>query len=176
MADETPTQEDAAAAAASQQPKVNMRVLGQYVRDLSFENVLVQKGASGDVQPEVDVQVALDAKKRAGDNQYESIIKLTVTSKSKSDGSVLFVLELEYGGLFFIDGLANEQIHPFLMIECPRMLFPFLRRVVSDVTRDGGFPALNLETIDFMALYRKELQKRIAEQQGGQAGETAQVN
>ncbi|MGR3492575.1 MAG: protein-export chaperone SecB [Shimia sp.] len=176
MADETPTQDDAAAASATQQPKVNMRVLGQYVRDLSFENVLVQKGASGNVEPEVDVQVALDAKKRAGDNQYESIIKLTVTSKSKSDGSVLFVLELEYGGLFFIDGLANEQIHPFLMIECPRMLFPFLRRVVSDVTRDGGFPALNLETIDFMALYRKELQKRIAEQQGGQAGEEAKVN
>jgi preprotein translocase subunit SecB len=66
--------------------------------------------------------------------------------------------------LFLVTGVPDEQLHPFLLIECPRMLFPFLRRIVSDVTRDGGFPPLNLETIDFLQLYRQELARRQAEQ------------
>jgi preprotein translocase subunit SecB len=75
----------------------------------------------------------------------------------------MFLLELEYGGIFHIENLPEDQLHPYLMIECPRMIFPFLRRVVSDVTRDGGFPPMNLEPIDFMALYRNEIQRRTAE-------------
>lgn len=75
----------------------------------------------------------------------------------------MFLLELEYGGIFQIENLPDDQLHPYLMIECPRMIFPFLRRVVSDVTRDGGFPPLNLETIDFVALYKAEIQRRVAE-------------
>ena len=88
------------------------------------------------------------------------ITKLNITSKSKENGDPLFVLELEYAGIFQIEGLPEEQLHPYLLIECPRITFPFLRRIVSDVTRDGGFPPLNLETIDFMALYRSELARR----------------
>ena len=75
----------------------------------------------------------------------------------------MFLLELEYGGIFQIENLPEDQLHPYLMIECPRMIFPFLRRVVSDVTRDGGFPPLNLETIDFVSLYKAEIQRRVAE-------------
>ena len=71
---------------------------------------------------------------------------------------------MEYAGVFLVTGMPDEQLHPFLLIECPRMLFPFLRRIVSDVTRDGGFPPLNLETIDFLQLYRQELERRQAEQ------------
>ena len=154
------------------QPKVNMRVLAQYVRDLSFENILAQKGTTGgEQQPNVSVQVSLDGRKRGGDNQYEVIIKLKVESKTKDSDEPLFVLEMDYAGLFFIDGVPQEQMHPFLLIECPRMLFPFLRRVVSDVTRDGGFPPLNLENIDFMGLYRNELQRRV-EAQKAEGGET----
>ncbi|MEM9853067.1 MAG: protein-export chaperone SecB [Pseudomonadota bacterium] len=152
------------------QPKVNMRALAQYVRDLSFENILAQKGTSADGQPDVAVQVSLDGRKRGGENQYEVIVKLNVSSKTKDSGDPLFVLELEYAGIFFIDGVPSEQLHPFLLIECPRLLFPFIRRVVSDVTRDGGFPPLNLENIDFVGLYRNELQKRVAAQK--EAGET----
>ena len=165
------------AAPQQQQPKVNMRVLGQYVRDLSFENLLAQKGITGEPKPEVSVQVSLDAKKRGGENQYEVIIKLTVNSKSKDTGDALFLLELEYAGMFLVEGVQSEQLHPFLMIECPRMIFPFLRRVVSDVTRDGGFPPLNLETIDFMALYRNELQRRIDAQkaEGAAAAEPTET-
>ena len=140
------------------QPSVN--VLAQYIRDLSFENILAQKGASGDVTPDIQIQVQLDARKRSIANQYETVIKLNIDSKSKDTNDQLFLLEIEYAGVFTVTGVPDEQLHPFLMIECPRMIFPFLRRVVSDLTQDGGFPALNLETIDFMQLYRSEALRR----------------
>ena len=140
-----------------------MRVLGQFVRDMSFENIVAQKGGAPDMQPDVQIQVNLDAKKRSQENQYESSIKLQITSRDKDSDAVLFVLEIDYVGLFFIDNVPDAQMHPFLLIECPRMIFPFLRRVVSDVTRDGGFPPLTLENIDFVSLYRNEIAKRQAE-------------
>ena len=140
-----------------------MRVLGQFIRDMSFENIMAQKGAPTDVQPDIQVQVNLDAKKRTAENQYESAIKLNITSKSKTGDTTLFLFEIDYVGIFDVQNVPEEQIHPFLMIECPRMIFPFLRRVVSDVTRDGGFPPLNLENIDFLALYRGEIARRQAE-------------
>ena len=92
-------------------------------------------------------------------------MKLGVDSGVKDTDQKMFLLELEYVGVFNIEGVPEDQMHPFLLIECPRMLFPFARRIVSDVTRDGGFPPLNLETIDFVALYRNELARRQAEQQ-----------
>jgi preprotein translocase subunit SecB len=73
------------------------------------------------------------------------------------------MMEIDYVGIFHIEGVPEDQMHPFLLIECPRMIFPFLRRIVSDVTRDGGFPPLNLENIDFIALYRNEIARRQAE-------------
>lgn len=143
------------------QPKMN--ILAQYIRDMSFENILAQKGVGGEVAPDVKVQVNLDAKKRNAEDQYELMIKLQIDSKSKGSQDQLFLLEIEYGGIFQVSGVPEEQLHPFLLIECPRMLFPFLRRIVSDVTRDGGFPPLNLETIDFLALYRNEIERRRAQ-------------
>ena len=73
---------------------------------------------------------------------------------------MLFLMEVEYGGVFLIEHVPEEQLHPFLMIECPRMLFPYIRRIISDVTRDGGFPPLNVDTVDFLALYRQEVARR----------------
>ena len=143
------------------QPSVN--VLAQYIRDLSFENILAQKGVAGDVTPDIQIQVKLDARKRSVTDQYETVIKLNIDSKSKDTNDQLFLLEIEYAGVFTVTGVPDEQLHPFLMIECPRMIFPFLRRVVSDLTQDGGFPALNLETIDFMQLYRSEALRRQTE-------------
>ena len=160
------------AADAPQQPQVQMKILGQFIRDMSFENVMAQKGvATGEVQPDVNVQVALDAKKRSTDNQFEVITKLTVESKNKAAEGILFVMELEYVGIFHIEGIPDDQLHPFLLIECPRMLFPFLRRIVSDVTRDGGFPPLNLDNIDFVAIYRNELARRQAAQDPAPVGQ-----
>lgn len=149
--------------AAQQQKPPQMRVLGQFIRDLSFENIMAQKGTGSDVTPDVQVQVNLDAKKRSADNQYESSIRLNVTSKAKDGDAVLFLLEVDYVGIFHLENVPEDQLHPFLLIECPRMIFPFLRRVVSDVTRDGGFPPLNLENIDFLSLYRNELARRQTE-------------
>ncbi|MFC4669105.1 protein-export chaperone SecB [Seohaeicola nanhaiensis] len=146
------------------QPQVQMNILGQFVRDLSFENVMAQKGATGEVQPDISVQVNLDAKKRPAEGQFEVNIKLNIQSKSKPTGDKLFLLEIDYVGVFAIKGVPEDQLHPFLLIECPRMLFPFLRRIVSDVTRDGGFPPLNLENIDFVQIYRAELARRQAAQ------------
>lgn len=146
--------------AAPAAPKVTQRILTQYVRDLSFENVLARKGVTGEVSPEIAVQVGLDGKKRGVENQYEVTTKLTATSKTKGTGDVLFVLEVEYVGVFQIEGVPEAQLHPYLLIECPRITFPFLRRIVADVTRDGGFPPLNLEMIDFVALYRSGLAQR----------------
>ena len=143
------------------QPSVN--VLAQYIRDLSFENILAQKGVSGEVTPDIQIQVKIDARKRSVTDQYETVIKLNIDSKSKDTKDQLFLLEIEYAGVFTVTGVPDEQLHPFLMIECPRMIFPFLRRVVSDLTQDGGFPALNLETIDFMQLYRSEALRRQTE-------------
>ncbi|QGY00153.1 protein-export chaperone SecB [Roseovarius faecimaris] len=153
-----------------QPPQVKMSILTQYVRDLSFENIMAQRGQGGEVTPDVTVSVNLEPKKRQPDHQYEVDIKLKVDSKNKGDGQALFLMELDYAGVFHIEGLPDEQLHPFLLVECPRLLFPFLRRIVSDVTRDGGFPPLNLENIDFMALYRNELARR---QQAAAAAEGA---
>lgn len=160
--EESPTQEKENGAAA-QPPQVRMHILTQFVRDLSFENVLAQRGAAGEVQPDVTVNVNLDAKKRTAEHQYEVIAKLKITSKNKETDDALFLLELEYAGVFHIENVPDEQLHPFLMIECPRMMFPFFRRIVSDVTRDGGFPPLNLDTMDFVQIYRNELARRQAE-------------
>ena len=158
MTDETPnTAPDAQAAA--QPPR--MQILAQFIRDLSFENIVAQKGLNNaEVRPEIAVQVSLDARKRSADNQYEVITKFKVSSKNTVNDANLFLCELEYAGVFQVEGIPEDQLHPFLMIECPRMLVPFIRRVISDVTRDGGFPPVNLDPVDFVALYRQELVRR----------------
>lgn len=145
-------------------PQPKMQILAQFIRDMSFENIAAQKGmGEGDTTPDIQVQVNLDAKKRTADHQYDVVTKLTVNAKTKGEGKPIFLLELDYTGVFHIENVPEDQIHPFLLIECPRMLFPFVRRIVSDVTRDGGYPPLNLENIDFVALYRNEIAKRQAE-------------
>lgn len=142
-------------------PQIRMQVLAQFVRDMSFENLVAQKGITGsDVQPDIQVGVSLDARKRPVDHQFDVITKYKITSTNKANNETLFLLELDYAGIFHVEGVSDEQMHPFLMIECPRLLFPFVRRIISDVTRDGGLPQLNIDTVDFLALYRQELARR----------------
>jgi preprotein translocase subunit SecB len=162
MADENQAGNSAAATA----PQMRMQVLSQYIRDMSFENAAVQKGISGsDIQPEVQLAVSLDARKRSQANQFEVITKYKLSSRNKATGDSLFLLELEYGGNFLIEGLADEQLHPFLLIECPRILFPFVRRLIADITREGGFAPVTIDTVDFLTLYRQELARRSQAQQ-----------
>lgn len=162
---------DMEAGQAQQQPQVQMKILGQFIRDMSFENILAQKPVEGQVQPDIQVQVSIDAKKRE-EPRYEVVTKFKITSKNKEGGEHLFLMELDYAGLFSIEGVPDNQLHPFLLIECPRMLFPFVRRIVSDVTRDGGFPPLNLDNIDFIQLYRQTLAQRQATAAAQKEGET----
>ena len=143
-------------------PQVKMSILAQFVRDMSFENAVALKGLqTNEVQPEMQVQVSLDARKRPVEHQYEVITKFKVTATNKATNAPLYLLEVDYGGIFHIEGIPEEQMHPFLLIECPRQLFPYVRRIVSDVTRDGGFPPFNLDPVDFVALYRAELARRM---------------
>ncbi len=142
-------------------PQVKMQVLAQFIRDLSFENLVAQKGLSGtEMQPEIEVGVNLDARQRPQPNTYDVIAKFKVSSINKATGDKLFLLELDYGGVFQVEGVPGEQLHPFLLIECPRLLFPFIRRIISDVTHDGGFPPLNIDNVDFLMLYRQEMARR----------------
>lgn len=158
MAEDTQGGNGAAPQAA---PQIKMQVLAQFIRDMSFENMVAQRGLTGgEVQPDIQVAVSLDARKRSVEHQFDVITKFKVTSKNKVNGDTLFLLELEYAGIFHVEGVAEEQLHPFLLIECPRLLFPFVRRIISDVTRDGGFPPLNIDTVDFLALYRQEIARR----------------
>ncbi len=146
--------------AAATAPQVKMQILGQFIRDMSFENIVAQKGVSGDATPDVNVAVSLDAKKRPVDHQYEVVSKYKVTAKNKGTDDTLFLMELDYGGIFHIENVPEDQLHPFLMIECPRLLFPFARQIVHNVIRDGGFPPLNLDSIDWVSLYRQNLARQ----------------
>ncbi|WP_372529933.1 protein-export chaperone SecB [Nioella sp.] len=145
-------------AAAQQTPALpKMQVLGQFVRDLSFENIAAQKAVKGNVQPEIQVQVGVEARKRPTENQYDVVVKLKIDSKNKEGGEQIFLIELDYAGIFLIENVNEQQMHPFLHIECPRMLFPFIRRIVADLSHDGGFPPLNLDNMDFVQIYRNQL-------------------
>mgnify|MGYP006419187887 FL=1 len=146
-----------------QEVSTKMQVLGQFIKDLSFENIAAQESKQGTGTPNIEVKINLDASKRTQDDQYNSSIKISVESKDTKTNKNIFLLELDYGGIFKIENIPDDQLHPFLMIECPRMLFPFVRRVVHDVTRDGGYPPLNLDSIDFLAMYRAEVDRLSAE-------------
>ena len=147
---------------------ITNRIVAQYVRDMSFENILAQKGISGDATPDIQARIDVDARKRGAEGQFEVITKLNITSKTKEKGETLFVLELDYAGVFQISGVPDEQMGPYLMIECPRLVFPYIRKLVADLTREGGFQSLNLEQFDYVALYRAKLAAQIEAQKKAQ--------
>jgi preprotein translocase subunit SecB len=156
MAESSPLQNGAAGGA----PARTRRALGQYVRDISFENLVAQKGLAASGQQRVSVQASVESHSRGADNQYEVITKLRVASKLESSGEIMFLLEIDYAGLFEVTGLTEDQLKPYLHVECPRMTFPFLRRIVAQVTQDGSLQPLILDTIDFASIHRKEQASR----------------
>lgn len=143
--------------AAGQDKGGAFRVLTQYVKDLSFENPNAPQAlASGLPQPAIDILVDV-LPRQVGKDQYEVALKLS--AKATRGENVAFIVELEYAGVFHVAGVPNESMQPLLLIEAPRFLFPFARRVVSDMTRDGGFPPLALDYMDFAQIYRQQLAK-----------------
>lgn len=140
----------------------NLRIVAHFVRDLSFENVAVQQGgAQAQGTPEINVTVNLDGG-AIGENRYQLGMKINATAKVGE--STRFIVELDYVGVFEISNVPKEHMHPFLFIECPRQILPYARRVISDVTRDGGYPPLMLDNVDFAALYRQKLNDMRAQQ------------
>ena len=147
---------------------VQVRVLGQYIKDLSFENPNVDKLLSNPPEkPNLRVEVNVNAAK-FGDKAYESNIHFK--AEATSNEAVIYDMELSYAGLFQIEGMPQESLEPFLLVNCPALLFPFLRRLVSDITREGGFPPLLLDPIDFASLFIARKQKE--RQKSGQPATT----
>ncbi|MDB5702256.1 MAG: secB [Sphingomonadales bacterium] len=125
-------------------------VLSQYVKDLSFENPNAPGVYQWQGQPQIDVQFNIGSNQLA-DDAYEVILKIEV--KATAADKTAFQVELAYAGLFALRNIPEDQLQPFLLAEAPRILFPFARRVLADAVRDGGFPPLMLEPIDFGQLY-----------------------
>jgi preprotein translocase subunit SecB len=142
-------------------PQTQVRVLGQFIKDVSFENPNVHKllGGQGDA-PNLRLEVNVNGKEIAK-NVYESAIEFKAEATNKA--GVIYDLELIYAGLFQIEHMPTQAMEQFLLINCPALLFPFLRRIVADLTRDGGFPPLMLDPIDFAALYLRR-QQQLTEQ------------
>lgn len=135
-------------------------VKGQYIKDLSFENPNAPQSllVAGN-KPAIDVNVDLKAQKLQ-DDIYEMTLHLA--AKASFEGNTLFLVDLAYAGIFQVTNIPADRIEPLILIDCPFVLFPFARRVISDVTRDGGFPPLMLDPIDFHSLYLQNKNKETA--------------
>jgi preprotein translocase subunit SecB len=142
-------------------PNFRIQVIGQYVKDMSFENPAAPM--SMNVRPEIDLGVDLQARRLENDH-YEVELKLRVSAKAED--KAVFLMELAYGGLFLIQNVPEEILQQVLLIEAPHILFPFARRIVADAVRDGGMPPLMIEPIDFAGLYRARMAEA-QQQQGG---------
>jgi preprotein translocase subunit SecB len=128
-----------------------IRILAQFVRDFSFENPLAPDSLrAGAPQPQIDMGVEMNARGRP-DGLFEVDLKLS--ARALRDEQAVFHIEVVYGGLFHIEGVAEADLEPVLLIECPRFLFPYARRLISDVTAEGGFPPFLIDPIDFAGVY-----------------------
>ena len=156
MADDDSAQNDA--------PSMNL--IGQYIRDLSFES----PGAPASIMlgtgnPAFSVSINVGVKKQS-DEIYA--VEITLSAKADRDNAVLFAVELVYGGVFRLKNVPEAQLSQLLMIECPRLIFPFERQVLASTTQQGGFPPLMMEPVDFAAIYRQNLAKLAAQQGAAQ--------
>jgi preprotein translocase subunit SecB len=150
---------------ADTQPQVG--VLSQYVKDMSFENPNAPGIYQVQGQPKLDVQFNIGAT-TLGDGVHEVVLK--IEARADVEGQALYLIELSYAGLFGLRNIPDEHLQPFLLAEAPRILFPFARRVLADAVRDGGFPPLMLEPIDFGALYMQQAAAAAGELSGNAAG------
>jgi preprotein translocase subunit SecB len=143
--------------------QMQVRMLGQYVKDLSFESPNIHKLMTSQAEnPSLDLEMDVRPE-QIGQDVYETTLAFTARAKSKSIG-VIFELELEYSGLFRIENAPAEMLDGMLHVQCPTLLFPFVRRIVADMTRDGGImPPLMLDPVDFGALYARKRQATAAQ-------------
>ena len=141
---------------AEKPPQLN--VLAQYVKDLSFEN----PNAPGSLQqhqqaPSINIQINVNAKPLA-DNDFE--VELKIEGRAEVPNLFLFSFDLLYAGVFRVQNVPQENVHAIIMIECPRLLFPFARETIATAVRNGGFPPLMIDPVDFVSLYRQKLSEQ----------------
>ncbi|WP_240006567.1 protein-export chaperone SecB [Pseudaquidulcibacter saccharophilus] len=155
MSDENQPIENGAAPEALQAvPSVH--VLAQYIKDFSFENPNSPASLREGAQPKIDLQLDVSARGMEDPSVFE--VDLKINAKSEREGQVLFVTELVYSGLFQFNNIPQENLEPMLLIEAPRTLFPFARQIVADATRNGGYPPLMIDPMDFASLYMAQRQ------------------
>ncbi len=145
-------------AEGTQEPQ--FRLLTQYIKDLSFENPNAPASLQNGPAPGFDMEIGVGASS-AQENVYE--VSLSINVKATREDTTLFLVDLVYCGLFAISGVPEENLGPVLHIECTRLIFPFARRIVADLTQDGGYPALPIEPIDFAAVYRAGVEQQAAQ-------------
>ena len=152
-------------AGAGAAPQLN--VLAQYTKDLSFENPNAPASLGPQpTPPQINIQINVGANNLAP-NEYE--VTLSVEGKAENAGKMIFSFELAYAGVFRILNVPQENLHPLIMIECPRLLFPFAREIIATAVRDGGFPPLMLDPVDFVGLYRQNMERQAAAAQASGA-------
>ncbi len=157
--EETTTPPPAGAAKAGNGAQPSMNVLAQYIKDLSFESPGAPASLRGrDKAPGININVNVNANP-ISETEYD--VTLTLNARAGVEKDVLFNVELVYGGVFRVVGFPQEHMLPLLFIECPRLLFPFARQIIADCTRNGGFPPLMIDPIDFAQMF----QQRMAEEQ-----------
>ena len=147
-----------------------IRVAGQYVKDLSFENPGAPDSLRGAGQPNIDLSVDVQARD-LGNDMFE--VELIIGARAQRESNPVFIVELTYAGLFQIQNVDPQSREAFLLIECPRLLFPFARRIVAEITREGGFPPLLIDPVDFVQLYQQ--QYRRAQEAAAASGQTPPV-
>ena len=137
----------------NQQPQLS--VVAQYIKDFSFENPNAPQSLTpGTTPPQIGIQINVAAKPLS-ENDIEVTLKLD--GKAENGGNLLFQFELEFAGVFRIQNVPQESLNAVVLIECPRLLFPFAREVVATTVRNGGFPPLLLDPVDFVGLYRQKM-------------------
>ena len=167
MADQEPAPGGNGSGENSSEPQVS--ILAQYIKDLSVENPSAPQVFSWQVQPGLDVQFNI-AVNGAAENVHEVMLKIEVSARSEN--GVHFVVDLSYAGLFAIRNVPEEALPPFLLIEAPRLLFPFARQVISEAVSNTGFPPLMLDPIDFAAAYMAQVDVAQQQEIGGGGGGT----
>ena len=153
---------EAQAQAQAQQQGPMLQVLAQYTKDASFENPNAPDSLrSGLDAPAIGINIEIGRQMLEGNNVE---VTLMLKAEARRGDQVAFIAELEYAGLFAFQGVNAEEIQPMILIECPRLLFPFARQIMAEMTQNGGFPPIMLEPPDFAAMFREEMMRRSAEQ------------
>jgi len=160
----TPAPEGAPQENGAEMAQPMLRILAQYIKDASFENPNAPDSLRADQDaPQISINIEI-GRQMVDDNTVEVVLMLG--AKAERDGKPVFLCELEYAGLFAFGNIAEEHVQPMILIECPRLLFPFARQIMAELTQNGGYPPILLEPPDFAAMFREEMMRR-AQAAGG---------